>query len=294
MSVTLGVTHQFLYPASMVNEVAHTETLKQLASQPIIGALDCWMWRGSERTAEERRILLDCGKQIHYNIGDRFGERIAVPSSRDSTEQMRAYDLVMREIGYALDVNAQKIVLASGPDDAADHHGAIERFGEWLLRIVSQLPSDVELVLEPTDWDIDKHFLLGPLNETVDFIKMIRQNGFEQVGLLMDMCHIPIMHETMESALSLGGEVLRHVHLGNCLISDPSHLFYGDKHIPWSYPYSVYTEDDGMRFIQMLKRIGYTESENATISFEMRPYEGMSPIESLHAFVDVFHRARIE
>ncbi len=290
MSVILGVNHQFLYPNAISDPKAHTETLKKLSENKNISALDCWIWRGKEN--EESKILLDSGKIINYNIGDRFGEKIALPASKDKCEQDRAYDLMMREISYALKVNSKKIIFGSGPDDPNDRQGAISRFKELILRVSKNLPKNVELSFEPTDRDIDKFFLFGPLSETVDFIKDLKNNGVN-VGLLLDMCHVPLMYETLDSALEKGKEVLNHVHLGNCLLKDKSSPFYGDKHIPWSYPLSEYTEKDAVNFIKSLKDIDYLK-DDATISFEMRPYDELSAEESLNRFVEVFKSAIAE
>ena len=280
----------FLYPDSMVNEKAHLESLKKLAATDLVDALDCWLWRG-ETAKEERTILLDSGKIINYNIGDRFGEDVAQPASRDKAERERAYDLMMREIGYALDLGSKKIIFGSGPDHPQDRAAAQERFAELILRVAKQLPPDVELSFEPTDRDIQKFFLYGSLDETVDFIKLVRKNGFERIGLLLDMCNVPIIHETLESAIEKGGAVLNHVHLGNSVIKDPADPLYGDRHSAWNYKGGEYTEEDGVRFIHILGDIGYLDKENATVSFEMRPYEGLSSEESLARFVSVFNRA---
>ena len=293
MSVILGTNHMFLYPDSMVNEKAHLESLKKLAATNKIDALDCWLWRG-ETSREEKKILLDSGKIINYNIGDRFGEDVALPASKNKADRDRAYDLMMREIGYALELNSKKIIFGSGPDYPEDREAAQERFAEHILRVASQLPVDVELSFEPTDRDIHKFFLYGPMDETVDFIKLIRKNGFPRIGLLLDMCHVPIIYETLESALEKGGEVLNHIHLGNAVIKDTSSPLYGDRHPAWSYKGGEYTEEDAIRFIGMLNDIGYLNGENATVSFEMRPYEGMNSEDSLDRFVSVFNKAMEE
>lgn len=293
MSVILGTNHMFLYPDSMVNERAHLESLKKLAATDLVEALDCWLWRG-ETAKEEAKILLDSGKIINYNIGDRFGEDVAQPASRDKAERERAYDLMMREIGYALDLGSKKIIFGSGPDHPQDRAAAQERFAELILRVAKQLPSGVELSFEPTDRDIHKFFLYGSLDETVEFIHFIRNNGFERIGLLLDMCHVPIIHETLESAIEKGGAVLNHIHLGNAVIKDPADPLYGDRHSAWNYKGGEYTEEDGVRFIHMLGDIGYLDGENATVSFEMRPYEGMNYEDSLDRFVSVFNKAMEE
>ena len=289
MSVILGVNHQFLYPEAITNAVAHTATLKRLAANPLVDAVDCWIWRG-ESSAEEIKILKDSGKVINYNVGDRFGEEQSFPASPEKAERERAYSLLMREVGYALEVGSKKIIFALGPDLPTDREAAKERVLELTLRVGAQLPDDVHLSLEPTDRDIDKKFLFGPVSETVEFIGRVKQNGFERIGLLLDMCHVPIMHETLESALEKSKGVLNHVHLGNGVMKTDS-PFYGDKHTAWNHPDGLYTEADGGRFIHMLKEIGYLDRADATVSFEMRPYEGKSAEESLARFFAVWRSA---
>ena len=128
----------------------------------------------------------------------------------------------------------------------------------------------------------------------VAVIKNVRAEGYENFGLLLDQCHVPIIHETLESALSKGACVLNHIHLGNAVIKDKASKYYGDKHPAWNYPGSEYSDEDGVRFIKMLRNIGYTDRENATVTFEMRPYEGVSSEESLKRFVSVFKRGMTE
>ena len=287
----LGVNHQFLFPDSITNEKEHTETLKQIIDFDDIDALDCWIWRG-ERSKEEIKILKSSDKIINYNIGDRFGEKPCYSASCDKAEALYAYDTIMREIEYALELNSKKIVFASGPDFPQNREQAIESFHNLVVKISANLPKDVVLALEPTDRDIDKFFLLGPLGETVDFINNLKKDNVN-IGLLLDMCHVPIMHETLESAIETGKDVLEHIHLGNCVIKDKTSIYYGDKHPAWDYPGGEYSSQDGKNFINMLKNIGYFDKENATLSFEMRPVGTLSAKESLKEFVKVYKSSDI-
>ena len=270
----LGVNHQFLFPRAIENPQAHTRTLQEASAYDNIDALDCWLWRGS-RAEEERRILLDSGKIINYNIGDRYGERPLFPVSPIEKEQTRAYDTLMREIEYALSVNSKKIVFASGPDYPQNRVAASQRLFDLVLKIGKQLPKDVMLALEPTDRDMDKFFLFGPLPETVSFVAAMKDAGVN-IGILLDMCHIPIIHETLDSALEQAKEHLVHIHLGNCLIRNPKSPFFGDKHIPWDYPEGEFSSKDGIYFLKRLTEIGYFSNPGATVSFEMRPIAGLS------------------
>ena len=292
MNTILGVNHQFLYPASITDEKAHTETLKLISEFDCIDALDCWLWRG-ERSREELNILKNSGKIINYNIGDRFGEEICLPSSPDRAQRDRAYDIMMREISYALELGSKKIVFGSGPDMPEDHEGAKERFFETIMRACEQLPKDVIMALEPTDWDIDKHFLFGPVEETAEFIHKVRKSGFENIGMLIDMCHIPIMYETMETAIQKSLDTLVHIHLGNCVIKDKTSPYYGDKHVAWGYPGGEYDEESGIKFVRLLDKAGYFDKAN-TVSFEMRPIDGYTAEDSLKSWVDIWKKANEE
>jgi|GEM_PF-3334105 len=283
----LGVNHQFLYPESITDAAAHTATLKALAASGTVQALDCWLWRGA-RAVEERQILLDSGKIIHYNIGDRAGEAVSFPASPDARVRSKSRDLVRREIGYALSLGAKKIVLGSGPDVPGDHAAAIERFAEFLAALLEDLPHGVTLALEPADWDMDKRFLVGPLAEAAALVRRLRQDGHASVGLLLDMGHVPLLHESLSTALEKTAGTLVHIHLGNCICHSRAHPLFGDRHVPWDVPEGEFSTADGMRFLSMLRETGYFEAGAASVSFEMRPIPGFSPAESLSQWTAAF------
>ncbi len=291
MSAVFGINHMFLFPEAITNEKAHTESLKKMVKMDGFDAMDVWVWRGEERSKEEIKILRDSGKIINYNVGDRYGEEKLYPSSTNKKEQQRAYDTNMREIGYALEIGSKKIVIGSGPDEPNDREDAKERFGELIHKLVKELPSDVTLALEPTDRDLDKYFLFGPVEETAAFIKKMRREGASNLGMLLDMGHIPLVHETLESALDKAEDALVHIHLGNALISDKNSPYFGDRHIPWNYPGGEYTTDDGVRFIKLLKKKGYFDKTNATATVESRPMVGLTEEESVKLWIKLFNEA---
>lgn len=138
MGAVPGVNHQFLWQESVSYASSHLATLRLAAALKNVEALDCWCCRG-EQAEEEIRILQASGKQIHYNIGDRFGEKVSFPVSASAEEREYAYDVIMREIGYALRAGAQKIVFASGPDVPDGRESALERYYAFVCKIASQV-----------------------------------------------------------------------------------------------------------------------------------------------------------
>ncbi|MGI5977489.1 MAG: sugar phosphate isomerase/epimerase family protein [Candidatus Limivicinus sp.] len=288
-NITLGVNHQFLYPESMVDGNAHTETLRELAATDLVDALDCWIWPDEQRGKEEAELLRDSGKVINYNIGDRSGFKPVVPASSDPAERQYALDIIHAEIDRALSVGAKKIVIGSGPDFPDNREQAKENFLEFMLKLKTFLPKKgVEICLEPTDRDIDKFFLFGPVEETAAFLRAVRNAGFGRVSMLLDMGHIPLMHNDLIRAVKEGGDVIDHIHLGNCMFKDASDPMYGDRHVCWDYPGGEYTGEDLYPILNELYHIGYF-NHPCTVSFEMRCFNGLSALESLKKFCDIFY-----
>lgn len=287
-NVVLGINHMFLYPQSMVDGDVHTESLRELAAASSVEALDCWVW--ANHAEEEIRILKESGKVINYNVGDRFGECPSFPASTNANERAYALDRLRRESDFAMECGAKKIIFASGKGVDGDHEGSLKRFEEFVLEWSETLPKDICLCLEPTDWDIDKRFLLGSLEDTVACVESIRKEG-RNIGILLDMGHIPIMHETISSAIEKTASYLTHIHLGNCVIKDSVHPLYGDKHPHWGMPGGEYGEQDGTMMLQLLKKFGYFSGESAqTVSFEMRTLPNMNAIQTTDYLCRWFHK----
>ncbi len=285
--VILGINHQFIYQEAMTDGNAHTKTLGILAENPEVDALDCWVW--ASHSKEELAVLKNCGKYINYNIGDRIGEVPVFPATADRKERGYALDILKRETEFAVESGAKKIIFGSGRDVLENREDAKKRFEEFVLLWSEFIPRDIWLTLEPTDRDVDKHFLYGSMEETVQTVENIRNAGMHNMGILLDMGHIPIMHETLESAATTGGSCLEHIHLGNCVLKDKNHPFYGDKHPCWGFAGGEYDETDGEIFLKHLKNAGYfTRGNQRTVSFEMRPLTGKTPEQTISYLVSWF------
>lgn len=288
--VIVGINHMFLYPESMVNGTVHTETLKKISENPLVDALDCWVWPSHAK--EELQILKACGKQINYNIGDRFGDVPVFPATKDARERAYSLDILRRECDFAVECGAKKIIFGSGPDVPEDRDDAKKRFAEFVLEWSKDLPKGIYLSLEPVDRDIDKFALFGTLEDTCKCIDRIRAGGYENAGILLDMGHIPIMYETLETAITKCGSYLNHIHLGSCVMKNKDNPLYGDKHPCWGEPDGEYDENDGVQMLQLLKANGYfSRGYDQTVSFEMRPLIGKTSEETVEYLAHWFRKS---
>ena len=105
------------------------------------------------------------------------------------------------------------------------------------------------------------------------------------------MAHIPLMRETMESAVRGAAETISHIHLGNNIVSNPKNPMYGDKHVPFGVPESAYAESDVAILLKLLKENGYLQKEPCTVSFEVRPKEGVSGRDTWNDFFRVWQES---
>jgi len=290
--IILGINHQFIHLQAIQDASYHRTSMASLIQDERFDALDCWIWASEPWRTEEIGLLRDSNKIVNYNIGDRFGERVSCFASLNSFEQQYAWDTFRREADMAMAVGAKKIVIGSGPDNTQNRQAAMEAYGDFIRKACAYLPQSITLNIEPTDRDMDKHFLLGPLEESAKFVMKLRAQGVMNLAVLLDMGHIPLLHEQISTAIGKVSSCLGHIHLGNCIVSNRQHPLYGDKHIAWGEQDGAYQESEVALFLSSLVKTGYLkEGIRQTITFEMRPFSGQSAADSMSRFIEIFDRA---
>ncbi len=133
---------------------------------------------------------------------------------------------------------------------------------------------DMPVCLEVFDHTIDKKSLLGPANLVRQYAEAICPEH-DNFGIMIDCSHIPMIGETVDEAVDPVKPYIRHVHVGNTLISDPSNPSYGDLHPRFGFPGSENDTEYLSSFLQKMKDIGYLfEGGQNILSFEVKPQAG--------------------
>jgi sugar phosphate isomerase/epimerase len=144
---------------------------------------------------------------------------------------------------------------------------AQQRAGEKMLSIS----------IENCDRLIDKKLLLGPTSEAAAVAAAV-WNEYSNSGLTIDLSHQPLLRENVQDMVLASIERLIHVHLGNCVLSDPSHPAYGDRHPRFGCPGGEIGVEELKRFLESLIYAGYFKKSTPTtrpvISFEVQPMAG--------------------
>ena len=136
---------------------------------------------------------------------------------------------------------------------------------------------NMPVLCEVFDYDIAKRSLVGPVELVRRYAKTIC-GEYENFGLMVDLSHIPMLHETLEENLLPVRDYIRHAHMGNTVIKNPDCPAYGDEHPRFGFPDSENDVEELAAYLRLLLKIGFlNEKDRPIVSFEVKPFEDEDP-----------------
>ncbi|MHB9038506.1 MAG: hypothetical protein ACYC64_17780 [Armatimonadota bacterium] len=121
-----------------------------------------------------------------------------------------------------------------------------------------------------------KNAILGPTVEAVKFAEKVRAK-YSNFGLMQDLSHMPLLGESVKEMLEPSKDVLAHIHIGNCVMRDPSHPAYGDEHPCFGIDGGENGVDELTEFLAGLFEIGYFDGKTPKpLTFEIKPIAAWS------------------
>lgn len=193
------------------------------------------------------------------------------PNSIDEPERQKAEKALLAAVDEAEYLGAKKIAFLSGKwqeETKADAYRQLLRTTRKICDYAAEKNMDVEL--EVFDFDVDKGSLIGPAPYASQFAADMRttHNNF---GLIVDLSHIPITHETSQFVIRTLRPYITHLHFGNAVVK-PGCPSYGDKHPRFGYPNSANDIGELMEYLYVLRQEGFFNAENPYIlSMEVTP-----------------------
>ena len=257
--------------------------------------------------------ILECLKKI---VTDPYFEVVEVAHMKDAEVRKAAADMIARGhmtssyggqgrmLGAGLNINdlneegRQKALasLKEGIDEA--YEMGVEDFAflagryeeetkeesfQALLKSTRELceyaksKGDMPVLCEVFDYDSAKKSLIGP----VDMVKRYAETicaEYDNFGLMVDLSHIPMLHETIEESLLPVQQYIRHAHMGNTVIKSPECPAYGDEHPRFGFPNSENDVEELAAYLRLLLKIGFlNEKKRPIVSFEIKPFGEEDP-----------------
>ena len=275
----LGIIHFMAYPETMKGEGPILETLTQIVRDSDFQVVELtWI-----KDKEVRKAVLDLLKSANLEAAYGAQPRLLSKKLNLCDLDVQAREAAIAEVKESIDeahyLGAKRVAVLSGKDPGN------ERRNESKVKLIESLKeiSDyameqkIDILLEQFDRvPYGKNCLIGP---TVEAMEIIERTDCFNLGLMIDLSHLPLLEETAEQSLGLAKKYLRHVHIGNCVKKNPDHPAYGDEHPRFGIPEGENGVQELEEFLQELFKIGYLkkrETDQPIISFEVKPMKNES------------------
>ncbi len=301
--IRFGISPTVLFPECTQGPLQHLAAFTKAAVFPGYEMLETFLPDDDKVRAEEIRIAREEGKGINYNFPIDFQVPGRYNPCSFSDEELRsAIDYACLHIEHAAEAGSHIIAITSGPDYMpGEREKEYARFAEYLRAISSKCREHgIGIAIETAERHRFKKLLMGPSLESAMFIRGLRDEGLDNVYLMVDTAHCPLMEEdpidVLHNSLIAG---INHIHIGNAVVSNERSIFYGHTHPAIGIPDGCYDVSDVAIFLKELFRCGYlrknTEySERPCLSYEMRCYDGTSPMLSAKVAHDKMDAAFME
>lgn len=272
----LGIVQVMIFPQTKQDSRTYYNTLERLGSDPYFTAVEVSS-PPDEDYARTKKILADFQALVYLAGAITFDERYDLADSNDETRK-EAVKKVCREIDKANLLGIRRVSITSGKEVAeCERKEKKERLLASLGEIciyADDKDRRTEILLETFDFDVEKRRMIGPSQRAAKVADVLSQD-FTNFGILLDLSHIPLLGEDIETSVQMVSTHLRHVHIGNCVIKDTEHPLYGDQHPRFGIQGGEIGSQEVRRFLAACFECGYlAEGRKAFVSFEVKPSPG--------------------
>jgi sugar phosphate isomerase/epimerase len=275
----VGLVHFMAYPSTIRGEGPIEETIRKIALDDYFTAIEISWIKDPEVRAKAKKILTSSHLSIAYGGQPRLlttGQNI---NSLDETERAKALASMKEGIDEAYEMGAVGFGFLAGKYVEETKEESYQALIKSTKEICAYAKSkgNIKIALEVFDFDIDKCSLIGPVALAKRYAEEIRAE-YDNFGLMVDLSHVPIIHETLRESLIPVKDYIIHAHMGNCMMTDKSDPAYGDNHPRFGYPGGENDVPELIEYLRILLEIGYLNPENPRfLSFEVKPVGDEDP-----------------
>lgn len=275
----LGLVHFMAYPSTIKGEGPIMETVKKIAADSYFDAIEITWIKDPKVRAEVKKVLDSSHMTVAYGGQPRLLTTGSNINSLDEAKRLEALANLKEGIDEAYEMGAVGFAFLSGRYEEETK----EESYQALVKSTSELceyaksKGNMRIALEVFDYDIDKKSVIGPAALAKRFAEEMR-GRFDNFGLMVDLSHIPMLHETIEESILPVKDYIIHAHMGNTVIRDPGCEAYGDMHPRFGFPNSENDVDQLVEYLRTLMEIGFISEKNRPIvSFEVKPWGDEDP-----------------
>jgi len=269
----IGLIHFMAYPTTMKGEGPIEETIRKIAVDDYFDAIEIATIKDTEVRARVKKMLVSSHLDVAYGGQPRLLSKGQNINDLDETKRQVAVENLKEGIDEAIEMGAVGFGFLSGKYTEEKKEEAYQALVKSTKEICAYAKSKgtIKIAHEVFDYDIDKCSLIGPVELAKKYAQEVCAE-FDNFGLMVDLSHLPILHETSRQSLLPIKDYIIHAHMGNCYMRDKTDPAYGDAHPRFGYPGGENDVEELVEYLRVLLEIGYLNPANRRfLSFEVKP-----------------------
>jgi len=262
------------FPSTIKGEGPILETVKKLALDEYFTAIEITTVKNPEERLAVKKILETSHMTVAYGGQPRLLTTGMNINDLNEEGRQKALANLKEGIDEAYEIGAGSFAFLSGKYEEATKEQSFQALVKSTNEICAYAKSkgNMKIALEVFDYDVDKKCLIGPAPLALRYAKEVRKEH-AHFGLMVDLSHIPLIHETIEESLIPVKDYIVHAHIGNCVLKSPDMPAYGDIHPRFGFPNGENDVPEVVHYLKVLLDIGFLNTENPPIvSFEIKPF----------------------
>ena len=274
-----GIIHFMAFPSTIKGEGPIVETVKKVACDDYFSAIELTWIKDPAVRQEVKKMVETSHLTLGYGGQPRTLTTGANINDLDEQGRMRALDLLKEGIDEAYEMEAAGFAFLSGKYEEATKEQSFQALLSSTKELCAYAKSKggMRVILEVFDYDIDKRSIIGPVDMAKRFAEEVKKE-YDNFGLMVDLSHIPMLHESCEESILPIMEHIVHAHMGNTVIKDSGCTAYGDQHPRFGFPDSENDVDELVEYLRVLFKAGFLNEKNPPIlSFEVKPWGDEDP-----------------
>lgn len=213
------------------------EIMDRLSDSGYYRAVEIGTVNEAASRAEVKKRVEKNGWQLTQWITKDLLDRGINPSSTDRGVHLAALQRIKELAKIARECGAANLALISGEDPGPALRGeAWKNFAEVVREtcLATEGTPDLNLLIEPLDRFAHKRNLIGPTEEAVEFVAVLK-NELPRVYFSWDSAHVALNREDLLQSLEQCAPFVSQIHLANAVTDERSER-YGDWHMPMGAP----------------------------------------------------------
>ncbi len=275
----VGLVHFMAYPATIKGEGPVVETIKKVVLDDYFSAIEITTIKSDADRSSVKKMLASSHMTVAYGAQPRLLTTGLNINDLDEAGRQKALANLKEGIDEAYELGATGFAFLSGKYEEATKEASYQALVKSTNEICAyaKTKGSMRVALEVFDYDVDKRSLVGPAAIALRYAQEIRKEH-AHFGLMVDLSHIPLIHETVEESLLPVKDYIIHAHIGNCVVKSPDMPAYGDVHPRFGFPNGENDVDEVVHYLRVLFDIGFlNDKEPPIVSFEIKPFGDEDP-----------------